>query len=132
MKALLVSLVALLLVMTLPLASRFVPSVRSGTGNVAAAFSLTPTFGGRILQTIPCTCDEGAYILIIGPPSPAYILYRVGISTLYEWYLPFTGRWALGTYSDIPGTGVCYMYAGTTCVPWTTEGLITKIGTSVF
>lgn len=103
----------------------FVPAARA-----EAQFSVP--FGGRILASIPCTCDQpGTLILTVGPPRPAYILYRPGLSMLHMWYRVFpAGSWTVGTYT--PGAGVCSMYYGVTCGPWYTMGLITRIGTSLY
>ncbi len=79
------------------------------------------------MTVIPCACS-GNYLLTIGPPRPATLVFQPGVSTPYLFYQIYkVGAWALGNYSS---GGSCYVYAGITCVYLPNSGTITKIGTS--
>lgn len=84
-------------------------------------------FGGRILFAVPCTCS-GNYLLTIGLPRPATVVFQPGVSSSYlfhQFYRP--GAWVLGNYSS---GGSCYVYVGIACIYLPNSGTITKIGTS--
>lgn len=91
------------------------------------SFAFAGIFGGKILFAVPCTCS-GNYLLTIGPPRPATLVFQPGISVSYLFHQVYrAGAWALGNYSS---GGSCLMYAGITCVSVPNNGTITKIGTS--
>jgi len=88
-----------------------------------------PDFGGLILAVDECTCS-GSFLITIGPPVPAIVLYVPGVSMPHEWFqILRVGPWAKGTYR--PG-GVCLM-AGKSCTPFSLQpvGTIFEVGTSL-
>lgn len=79
-------------------------------------------FGGMLTFYFKCTCDQNFYMYIWDFASGGILtlVYSPGTSRLLAGS-PF-GRNQIGSYS--PGSGICMMYAGTTCTNYPSEGLI--------
>jgi len=100
----------------------------------AKAQSLFSTpFGGKIYFIFDCTCSL-AYLVFIGPPSPAIILVPysfLGSPLNYLWRnITTVGVWALGLYLPFPPP--CLV--GKACIPapYQPDGLIFMSGTSLY
>ena len=93
-------------------------------------------FGGIVTAMIPCTCTPTFFWLFVVNPDTSGAMstgsYIWGPSTiLHDNFGIFPGASLLGDY--IPGTGgICYLYAGTTCVTLNADkGLIYETGTGI-
>jgi hypothetical protein len=87
-------------------------------------------FGGRVLNSIPCTCS-GNFLLTVSPPVGGQFVYFPGTQAFANFNLgPASGMWALGMYT--PG-GVCLQFVGKGCVPFGAPiGTISPmVGTSI-
>lgn len=87
------------------------------------------SFGGLRLFTTPCTCSLPATLVMIYDyklKAPINLVFYPGISRLYSNFNIFYSTYMLGSYT--PSTGLCWFYAGTTCVESSAVGLPT-IGT---
>ncbi|MDQ5927884.1 MAG: hypothetical protein QG633_322 [Patescibacteria group bacterium] len=85
--------------------------------------------GGMVLYTYLCTCSY-TWLIMLGLPTIGLIDYEIGTQGFASYNLPYA-RYLMGLSTRIP---VCYMYAGTSCVPIvSTYGLLTPIvGSSSF
>jgi hypothetical protein len=92
------------------------------------ALGLTQYFGGPVVTSFYCSCSD-TWLLTIGPPTPALLVYAN--TPQYKYYqLPRFGVWTLGAY--IPQVGVCYVYVVFGCAKIPSQGLITPtVGTSL-
>ena len=85
-------------------------------------------FGGPILYAYPCTCS-GTWLVFVGPTAnlatSAFLLdYEMGTELYSSYNLPFA-PWVLGEAEE--SVPICYMYAGYSCFPIYTEGVITPL-----
>ena len=91
-------------------------------------------FGGLVTSFFPCTCSFTLMVWF----TPLYLGGDIALSgpLVYSPYstIPYSnfligvpGTWELGSY--IPGVQACWMYYGTTCAPFPTIGIMTKVGT---
>lgn len=101
----------------------------SGEGSSAAN---TP-FGGRITQTIICTCSANTLVYVQDVTKGVLpLIYQPGVTKLYSNYNVFTtGANLLGTYT--PGAGICLIYSGDSCNTLNSTGMMNftpGVGTS--
>ncbi len=96
--------------------------------NVSRAQNLVLNAYGGVSTAIDCTCS-GTFLVTVGPPRPAVVVYNPGVSREYEWYMIAVPapKWALGLF--IPGAGVCSQKP--ICEPIPNEGMISIDGTSL-
>lgn len=90
---------------------------KAGTG--------TP-FGGMILFSFYCTCSN-SWLLTLTPIAPTYVTlltYITGSQAFLSYNIPFTLN-LLGEYTS--GSGVCLIYAGTSCSSVSSSGLINPL-----
>lgn len=94
-----------------------------------SAFALG-SFGGRIYWTQPCQCPVPGYLIWVGPPVAASVLYTSG-SVLYPNFNIFTrGNWVLGLHSGTPIACGFYSTFGGCNVHAYGNGIIRIVGTS--
>lgn len=89
-------------------------------------------FGGRINSFTFCSCNTPpSYLLYIGPPVPATVMFVPGASNQFSYYqIPRPGIWVLGAY--VPGGIPCLIYVGKGCAPLGAgTGIISIVGTSM-
>lgn len=99
-------------------------------GLFSGSFSATTPFGGQIYYVTYCTCS-GTVLLVVGPPSPAVVVYEPEFSQLYAYYNIWEeGVQVLGNY--VEGGGYCAIYAGVTCTTLPNMGVIYQVGTSLY
>ena len=105
----------------------FIPAL-SFTKSVLAQASPAP-FGGQIYWTQPCQCPIPGYLIWVGPPVSASVLYTSG-SVLYPNFNLFTlGTWVLGLYT--PMSVACGFYTTYGCnINAYGYGIIRIVGTS--
>jgi hypothetical protein len=99
------------------------------------AIGLTTPFGGKILQTIYCSCTSNFYIQFsdVTTQTTIAIIYQPGQSRLNQNHNVFSSNVnILGTYMSM---GTCKIYSGNSCHMLQTKGTITSspgpgVGTS--
>ena len=100
--------------------------------STALAAGFTP-FGGLSTYVFYCTCSSNIAITIndltISPPLTLPIIYQPGGTILYPYGQVFTsGVWLLGLWTS---GGNCQYYVGKGCSTYTTQGMMTMVGTSM-
>lgn len=94
---------------------------------VANASTGAPFGSAEIATAVICTCSDGIWLITMEPLPPTYaavLAYQSGSQRYSNYTLPFAQA-VLGTYT--PGVQICYMYAGTSCVPAPNEGFINPL-----
>ena len=71
-------------------------------------------FGGRVNYMLPCPCSGGAYLLSIGPPVPAQIMFYPYLPQYAFGSLPRPGVWALGMHDS--ASRPCLIFSVTGCM----------------
>jgi len=96
-----------------------------GIGLLAAGIK---QFGGKIQEATLCTCSQGTYYLVVGPPTPANVLVVPGTTRIYAYgRYQIEDIWVLGNY--VQG-GACLMYSGNSCKQYgAPQGTAISIGT---
>ncbi len=98
----------------------------------AGAF-VASNFGGRVMMTIPCTCQAGGMALYIftpqRPPYFAMLLWQVPVTIPSSWYFPYPSVQIKGNY--VSG-GECLVYVGTGCSTIPVSGTITVVGSGAY
>ncbi len=83
-------------------------------------------FGTNMITSVmPCTCSGNIWLIYMSPLPPTFpvlLSYTMG-TQMFMNYTAIGATQLLGKYSI--GTQMCYMYAGTACTVYPTEGWIT-------
>lgn len=107
--------------------------VSSAKAQSDGADGLLP-FGGQITVMMPCTCSAPNFWLYLVPFHPISpfvggpLVYKPGITRLYDNYTVLISSWLLGKYR--PGMQSCQMTVGVGCVILPSFGDIEFTGTS--
>lgn len=108
-----------------PLTSAF-SELLPDKAHAQAGTGLLDPFGGRVLNTFPCTCTGGLiWSVLVGPPKPVLADYAIGTQLYLTYNFPFYIN-ALGQYTSTV-TGTCLIYVGTACASVPSMGFITPI-----
>ena len=104
----------------------------SNSASSSGGGAATP-FGGLSTYVFYCTCSSNIAITIndltITPPLTLPIIYQPGGTILYPYGQVFTsGVWLLGLWTS---GGNCQYYVGKGCSTYTTQGMMTMVGTSM-
>ena len=90
-------------------------------------------FGGRVMMTIPCTCQAaGMAIYIYTPQRPPYfamLLWQIPVTLPSSWYFPYPSVQIKGNY--VTG-GECLVYVGVSCTSIPVSGTITRVGSGAY
>lgn len=103
-----------------------------GNEKKAEALATTP-FGGMSTYVFYCTCSDNLAVTIndltISPPLVQPIIFQPGATVLYPYGQIYTaGVWTLGLWQS---GGSCTYYVGKGCSTYTTQGMMTMVGTSM-
>ncbi len=84
-------------------------------------------FGGLVTASIFCPCS-GNFLLTLGPPFEAQLVYYMGVQSFLHYNLPRPGVWVVGNFSPF---GMCL--TGTFCTPFGAPigTILPMVGTSL-
>ncbi len=123
-------------------AVKIFPKILMSTALIVVIFSLPifanalgfTSFGGFVVNVIPCTCSANFWLYMTPFFSPApmsgALVYQPGGTIVFAHHvIPSPGVWLLGDY--VPGIQTCFIWVGLACVPVPSFGVIHQTGTSL-